>query len=396
MNDIEGALRTLPESLDLEPRGDLVASVRRTHRRRTVRRRSIVAGVALATLGISLAPTLLARSDRDAGVDDAASGAPAAGPVTKASLDASLAALAAGPGADAPAPTGSFAYTHSRTRHLAMVGAGGSTEAEPAVPASKGAAAAEQPAPPARDANAAAEEPAPPARDRAPMDAHAEEMFSYLYGTERHIWLDKLSGGHLVAKPLAPKFLHAGDEVTYRRVVGAEEGMDLALTNGGEPVNVPNPSFDPAALPTDPAAMRQYLQDVPSGVEDLTERTFTAGADLLRERVLPLKVRVAVLRALLLIPDVAVAEGVADLDGRTGIGIGRVDRGTTLRQLIVDAAGTILGERDTVAVAGEFGPVGTVIGHTAVLESGYVDKIGIAPSGAQIPLNPDAAPPSKG
>lgn len=43
-------------------------------------------------------------------------------------------------------------------------------------------------------------------------------------------------------------------------------------------------------------------------------------------------------------------------------------------------AAAALSERNTVVVDGEFVPVGTVIGHSAVLQSGYVDKIGDVPT----------------
>ncbi|MEO6713137.1 MAG: hypothetical protein ABIM89_06880 [Mycobacteriales bacterium] len=378
MKDIESALRSLPDSIDLEPRPDLIASVRRTHRHRSLRRRSAVAGVALATLGIVTVPTMLRNDDGGTVNPGASQGAQGAvdGTVTKQSLDAALAALATSPGAGEPRPTGTFAYTHSRTRYLAMTGAGGGNDAS-------------QPSP--SDVPTENAEKSPSAGAETLLPDQQQVSFTYLYGTERHIWLDKLSGGHLVSKPLAPKFLNPGDDAIYRKAIGEEHGMDLALDNGGQPVNVPNLSFDASALPSDPAAMRQYLQDVPSGVDDVNERVFTAAADLVREHILPHKVRSTILRALLLVPDVSVVEGVADLDGRAGIGIGRIERGTTLRQLILDAEGTVLGERDSVAVAGEFGPVGTVIGHTAVLEAGFVDKVGDTPSGRPIAISSQGA-----
>ena len=343
MIELEEALRALPESVDVTPSPDLVSSVRRKHVRRTLRRRAVIGGVAVIALVVSTAPTLIARANRSG--SDAASSSPEA--VTKESLDAALTRLAKGPGADEPRPTGKYAYTHSRTRYLADRVQGAVEDAGP-----------------------------PPPTTGKPAEPRAR--ISYLSGADRHIWLDKTSGGHLRSTALPPVFLKPGDEEIYKQTGMTEHRMDGALGNGDASPGIPNLSFDSSALPTKPEAMRKYLQDVPSGVEDVNERTFTAGGDLLRETILPLKVRVAVLRALLLIPDVSVVADVADFEGRTGIAIGRVERGTTLTQLIVGDNASLLGERQVTVADGEFGPAGTVIGHTAVLESRFVDQIDAA------------------
>jgi hypothetical protein len=341
MTDLERSLLALRDSLDISPSTDLLESVRRRHARRTMRRRFGIAAIAVGTTAIVGVPGILVARRHRSGVS---ADRPASGRARIASLDADLAALAAAPGADQPQPTGPFAYTHSRTRYLAM--------------------------------SAAAE----PASGDTPSTGSPAEMYSYLYGADREIWLDKSSAGHLRSKPLPPVFLHPGDEAIYQRKGITERGTDTDLMNGDQPVNVPNPSFDASGLPTEPAAMRQHLRDVGSGVEDDNERTFTAGEDLLRETILPLNVRVAVLRALLLIPDVTVVDGLTDLNGRPGTGVGRVERGTTRRDVIVDVeSGTLLGERDAAAVDGEFGPRGTVIGQTAILDSGFVGAVGERP-----------------
>lgn len=430
MNRIEDALRALPETVDVTLRGDLATSVRRLHARRAVRRRSGIAAVTVGATALAAVPGVaISRSiGRNTGSTDTAS-AWAGVQFTRASLDARLASLATGPGADQPRATAGFAYVRTRAMWTAGLnvgsassGGGGATvpDAE-LMPAREGSAvtveegtsvveparkrghevggktlgsggapaddSAPEPASGAVKADVGAQEPKPPVPTA--NDSHSGEGVVYGDARVREIWLDAANQGHLISKPLKPVFFNPGDEAKLAASgVPLGELMDLALRNDNErPAELPsgdpatelkfgNPSFVASQLPTEPAAMLGVLRTVAGQHKD-RDAVFAAGRDLLRETVLPLNVRIAIYRAMLLLPEVAVANGVADYDGRIGVGIGQVNPALgMLEQIIVDpATGSQLGERDSLTVANSLGPVGTVVGHTAIQQAAFVPNL---------------------
>ncbi len=140
--------------------------------------------------------------------------------------------------------------------------------------------------------------------------------------------------------------------------------------------HTPTPAFL-AGLSRDPEALLARLcADNPQGRYG---GPFTAAAGALRTCLVPAELRTALLRALCALPAVTVVEDVADLDGRSCLGIVH-DAGPTRTELLVDPAdGQYAGERDTLRRDSRCGlRVGTMIGSTAV-HTGIVDQLGALP-----------------
>lgn len=213
-------------------------------------------------------------------------------------------------------------------------------------------------------------------------------------------------------RPTATKFFDAASKQCVQqqgphildRHVELYTGRDGEITKdvtpgpGGEPMGPPGPaSWDNptpdwlAGLPRDPAALRASLYaDSPTGVKPgsgLSRDTVAFGrlADVLASGLVPADLRAALYRVATTIPGVTLVDHEADLDGRSGIAVGRVESSGTLRQdLIFDTAGgQFLGEREVAVRAyttsGDSGtganavhstgptiPAGTVVSSTAV------------------------------
>ena len=92
-------------------------------------------------------------------------------------------------------------------------------------------------------------------------------------------------------------------------------------------------------------------------------------ADLLRTGVVPAELRAALYKAAAMIPGVTVTEGQANLDGRTGVAIGRFEEGPakTREELIIDpVTGLLIGERSVLSQDQEGIPAGTATTWTAI------------------------------
>lgn len=175
---------------------------------------------------------------------------------------------------------------------------------------------------------------------------------------------------------------------------GVQEPGDDPLDPDGGPFQVPLEPCDgtwaacgnipavPEGLPTDgdPGAMLAYLRATarsyqpaegqPEPVAD--QETFDLAVQLLSGGGLPPQVRSALLGAVAQIPGVAASGTVQDAAGRTGDGVGLTDAAGVRHDLILDArTHDYLGTRTT-------GPDG-VLGATALLESGVVDRVGQRP-----------------
>ena len=90
-------------------------------------------------------------------------------------------------------------------------------------------------------------------------------------------------------------------------------------------------------------------------------------ADLLRTGLVPADLRAALYKAAAMIPGVTIMEGQANLDGRTGVAIGRTE-GTLMRQeIIIDPkTGQVIGERQVLTKDYGVMPTGTPLAWTAV------------------------------
>lgn len=102
-------------------------------------------------------------------------------------------------------------------------------------------------------------------------------------------------------------------------------------------------------------------------------------ADTLRTGTVPAEFRAALYQAAAGIPGVTITEQQANLDGKVGIAIGRVETADHIRQdIIIDpGTGQFIGERQIMVEDGPTAPAGTIITQTAVTTS-IVDS---APAG---------------
>jgi RNA polymerase sigma-70 factor (ECF subfamily) len=131
------------------------------------------------------------------------------------------------------------------------------------------------------------------------------------------------------------------------------------------------PDFD--ALPRDGQQLLNYIYKATAGSGQSPDGAALGWiADTLRTGVTPADVRAALYEAAAGIPGVEITEQVANLEGSTGISIGRVESADDSRQdLIIDTqTGALIGERRVELTDEGWGfPAGTTTGFTAVRTS---------------------------
>jgi len=90
-------------------------------------------------------------------------------------------------------------------------------------------------------------------------------------------------------------------------------------------------------------------------------------ADVLRSGLVPADLRAALFRTAQLVPGGRVVDTETNLDGRTGVAVGR-DEGHSYRQDIIfdPQTGQVIGERQVALEASGDQPAGTVYGFSAV------------------------------
>lgn len=90
-------------------------------------------------------------------------------------------------------------------------------------------------------------------------------------------------------------------------------------------------------------------------------------ADALRSGIVPADLRAALFRTAQLIPGVRVVDTATNLDGRSGVAVGR-DEGHSFRQDIIfdPRTGQVIGERQVSLQAAGDQPAGTVYDFSAV------------------------------
>lgn len=126
---------------------------------------------------------------------------------------------------------------------------------------------------------------------------------------------------------------------------------------------------DLSTFPRDPYRLLNniYKQTLGKG-QSVDGEALVFIADLLRTGVVPADLRAALYKAAAMIPGVTITEGQANLDGRTGIAIGRLEESSDGRQeIIIDPkTGLMIGER--VVLTQDYGviPSGTAMTWTAV------------------------------
>lgn len=130
--------------------------------------------------------------------------------------------------------------------------------------------------------------------------------------------------------------------------------------------------YTPAArakLPHQPRALLDelYRQDGDSG-QSRDGIALSTIADILRSGTADARLRAALYGAAALIPDVSIIEKQTNLDGRTGVALGRVEPSTCIRQNIIinPTSGDVIGEREVTSHLTTGLPANTVMESTAV------------------------------
>jgi hypothetical protein len=126
-----------------------------------------------------------------------------------------------------------------------------------------------------------------------------------------------------------------------------------------------------AALPRDPSALLNLIHTLTIGQGSSPDgEALVWIADALRSGAVPAEIRAALYNAAAMIPGVEITEKQANLNGATGIAIGRLETVNGIRQdLIIDPnTGQLIGERQvlTRGYGPDYFPVGTVIRWTAI------------------------------
>lgn len=118
-----------------------------------------------------------------------------------------------------------------------------------------------------------------------------------------------------------------------------------------------------AALPRDPQALsdRVYADSAGQGVTP-DDEAFVTIADVLRSGLVPADLRSALYQVLRTVPGVVVTEQEADIDGRTGVALGRDDATGGSVEIVIDpATGEVVGEREQIALPGTTDTVATQV-----------------------------------
>ncbi|MGN6445582.1 CU044_5270 family protein [Amnibacterium sp.] len=122
------------------------------------------------------------------------------------------------------------------------------------------------------------------------------------------------------------------------------------------------------ALPTDTDALLTALAHRISTSRSNHDAMFEALTEILDTGFAPAATRAAVFRAIATLPGIRITDRSANLDGRTGIAIGRTDATLGVRlDLVIDAHdGVVIGTRRVLTRAARGMPAGTVESLTAV------------------------------
>lgn len=161
-------------------------------------------------------------------------------------------------------------------------------------------------------------------------------------------------------------------ERTPSDMVGIQRAPGGAFNGGGQTIIGGMPLDEAAALPRDPQALLNLIQERTKGAGKSPEikalGTITAA---LRTGVIPADLRAAFYKAAALIPGVTVADKQATIDGQTGVAIGipSPDGGSRQETIIDPATGLLIGERNVMLKDFPGSPAGTIITWTSIRTS---------------------------
>jgi hypothetical protein len=219
----------------------------------------------------------------------------------------------------------------------------------------------------------------------------AEDQPAYCYNMpqQRQFWLGADGSGRILETVGTPTFVTPADQAAW--VAHGSPAISTApsdMTFG--PHTLSDGPGDLSTLPTDPTQLGALLSarkiegGPPGPAED-----FVQIGDLLRETDASPALRSALYQVAEKIAGVTLLGTVTDHDGRSGIGIGRVNAdGEEFEYIFAPYTGALLGEEDiaTRADAGYRGATaGTVLDWAVYLSSGIVNSLSDTPSGPTTP-----------
>jgi hypothetical protein len=209
-----------------------------------------------------------------------------------------------------------------------------------------------------------------------------EQLYIPADRDEEWVWIRPLSRPYETFGPES----EAAAEASWRAVTAERdaEAVERLRAPGGDFYSSPNihASEHLDGLPRDPHQLLNHIYRSTIGQGPSPDgEALVWIADTLRSGAVPADLRAAMYGAAAMIPGVTVTEEQANLDGRAGVAIGRLETVNGIRQdLIIDpSTGMLIGERQ-VLVDGdpESGyPPGTTIAWTAVTTS----VVAAAPAG---------------
>jgi hypothetical protein len=149
---------------------------------------------------------------------------------------------------------------------------------------------------------------------------------------------------------------------------------------GGTSVNAPNLRFL-QSLPTDPRdLLARIYHDTAGAGPNPDQEAFVTIGDLMRESIVPGPLAAALYRAAARIPGITIVPDAVNARGRHGVAVSRTFGGERTEWIFDPTSHRLLGERSVTTQNGSWGKAGFVIGTTAVVARGIVDRAGDLPS----------------
>jgi hypothetical protein len=219
-----------------------------------------------------------------------------------------------------------------------------------------------------------------------------QPAYCYNMPQQRQFWVGADGSGRIFETVGTPTFSTAADHAAWVAHGSPDISTAPSDTTYG-PGTLSDGPGNLSTLPTDPAQLGTMLsaRKVEGGPPGPAE-DFTQIGDLLRETDASPALRSAVYRMAATIPGVQLLGTVTDHDGRSGIGLGRVNSdGEEFEYIFDPSTSALLGEEDiaTRPDAGYHGATaGTVLDWAVYLSSGIVDSLSSTPTGTTT-----AAPP---